>query len=374
MQYAAANMDDRLLHGTVITSAGGRVRRAVDRHGHEVWSARWNGEELHTVKLMRPDRSSVELVAETTPHPLFHRAHALRVGDEVVARCGQTDWLAPKHVPPVDVPGAMPSGAGSALLNWLATMAARASTGPLRYRGPYPTAGLFDALSHSFRVDDPPTALQRFTQDVESRSIRGSMVEVDVPFHAAPFEWHWPTKGVCVQLRDGLERAYVGGRSYALHQLGTRRLRRDGERLVAYIDLGGIAWHDVLTFEADGTPIGEPSPLPAAPPRLLGQALPEEIVALLAAVLEQRAPRMLAATVKHVLAGHVMKWGDTGDELARSTDTGIELHSAFGERLPDMDPQAMLAAFVLALEPVVTRIAQATLAAQHAETLDVPDA
>lgn len=367
-------MESRLLHGTVLLSSGGRVRRAMDRHGHEVWSARWNGEELHALTLTRPDRSTVVLEAEAKAHPLFHRAHDVRVGDDVVAHCGQTQWLAPKHIPPVDVPGAMPPGAGSALLNWLAASAQRSATGPLRYRGPYPTAGLFDALSHSFRVDDPPTALERFTQDVESRSIRGSMVEVDVPFHPAPFEWHWPTEGVCVQLRDGLERAYIAGRSYARHQLGTRRLRAEGSRLVAYIDLGGIAWHDVLTFEADGTPVGSPAPIPAAPARLIGQALPEEIVALLGAVLEQRAPRILAPTVRHVLSGHVLKWGDTTDELARATDGGIELHSAFGERLPDMDPQQMLAAFVLALEPVVTRIAQQALAEKHEqELLDAED-
>ncbi len=361
---ASTGMQTRLLHGTVLTTDSGRLRRAVDRHGHEVWSARWNGEALHAVTLARPDRSTVVLEGSSQPHPLFHRAHDVRVDDAVVARCGQTDWRAPKHVPPVDVPGAMPPGAGSALLNWLAAAAKQAGSGPLRYRGPYPTAALFDSLSHSFRLDDPPSALERFTRDVESRSIRGSMVEVDVPFHPGPFEWHWPTEGLCVQLRDGLERVYVGGRSYALHQLGTRRLRREGDRFVAYIDLGGIPWHDVLTLESDGTPVGGPAPVPAAPTRLIGQAMPEEIVNLLGAVLQQRAPRLLAPSVAHVLSGHVLRWGDTGDELARRAEGAIELHSAFGERLPEMDPNAMLGAFVLALEPVVTRIAQRLLTSE----------
>ncbi len=363
-------METRLRHGTVIHASGGRVRRAVDRYGHEVWSARWNGESLHALTLVRPDRSQLALHAEATSHPLFHRAHELRVRELVVARCGQTDWTQPTHIPPVDVPGSLPSGAGSALLNWLAGSALRAGTPSLRYRGPYPTATLFDALTHSFRVEDPPSALQRFTLDVESRAIRGSMVEVDVPFHPAPFEWHWPTAAVCVQLRDGLERVYIDGRSYALHQHGPRRLRTEGERRVAYVDLGGIRWHDVLSFEADGTPVGEPAPVPAAPPRLIGQALPEEIVNLLGAVLEQRAPRMLGPTVAHVLTGHLLRWGDTGDELARAVDGAIELHSAFGERLPEMDPQAMLGAFVLALEPVVTRLAQHNLSQQHEPDLD----
>lgn len=356
-------------HGTVIHSSGGRVRRAVDRHGNEVWSARWNGESLHTLTLFRPDRSTLVLSAEPSSHPLFHRAHDLRIGDVVVAHCGQTDWSQPTHIPPVDVPGSLPSGAGSALLNWLSASARRSGANSLHYRGPYPTATLFDALTHSFRVDDPPAALERFTQDVESRAIRGSMIEVSVPFRPAPFEWHWPSSGVCVQLRDGLERAYIQGRSYVLHQLGTRRLRTEGDRRVAYVDLGGIPWHDVLTFEADGTPLGEAAPIPAAPTRLIGQALPEEIVNLLGAVLEQRAPRLLGPTVRHVLAGHVLRWGDTGDELARAVDDAIELHSAFGERLPEMDPQAMLGAFVLALEPVVTRIAQKNLAQRHEDDL-----
>lgn len=358
-------METRLLHGTTLASSSGRVRRAVDRGGNEVWSARWNGDALHALTLYRPDRSTLVLEAEGRPHPLFHRAHALVVAGETVAHCGQTDWLAPQHVPPVDVPGALPSGAGSALLNWLAASAARANTGPLRYRGPYPTPALFDSLSHSFRVDDPPASLQRFTHDVESRSIRGSMVEVDVPFHPHPFEWHWPSDRICVQLRNGLERVYVDGRSYALHQLGTRRLRRADGVWVAYIDLGGLQWHDVVRLDDRGVPLCEPIPRPKAPPRLIGQALPEEIAKLLAAVLQQRAPRLLAATVGSVLDGHVLRWGDTGDELARAQDGAIELHSAFGEYLPQMDPQVMLGAFVLGLEPLVTRLAQARLAKQH---------
>lgn len=363
-------METPLRHGTVIHSSGGRVRRAVDRHGHEVWSARWNGESLHTLTLFRPDRSTVVLHAEPTPHPLFHRAHDLRMGEVVVAHCGQTEWLRPSHIPPVDVPGSLPSGAGSAVLNYLSGSAQRAGVTSLRYRGPYPTATLFDALSHSFRVEDPPAALERFTQDVESRAIRGSMIEVGVPFRPAPFEWQWPAAGVCVQLRDGLERVYIAGRSYSLHQLGPRRLRIEGDRRVAYVDLGGIRWHDVLTFEADGTPLGAPAPIPAAPARLIGQALPEEIVNLLGAVLEQRAPRLLGPTVRHVLAGHILRWGDTGDELARAVDGAIELHSAFGEKLPEMEPQPMLAAFVLALEPVVTRLAQKNLAERHEGELE----
>jgi len=362
-------METPLLHGTVIHSAGGRVRRAVDRHGHEVWSARWNGDSLHALTLFRPDRSTLVLHGEPGPHPLFHRAHDLSFDDVVVARCGQTEWSQPTHIPPVDVPGSLPSGAGSALLNWLSGSAQRCGASSLHYRGPYPTAALFDALTHSFRIDDPPAALQRFTQDVESRAIRGSMIEVGVPFRPAPFEWHWPADDVCVQLRDGLERVYIAGRSYALHQLGTRRLRTEGERRVAYVELGGIRWHDVLTFEADGTPLGVAAPLPAAPTRLIGQALPEEIVSLLGAVLEQRAPRLLGPTVRHVLAGHILRWGDTEDDLVRPVDGAIELHSAFGERLPEMDPQTMLGAFVLALEPVITRLAQQNLAQRHEDEL-----
>ena len=356
-------MQTQLLHGTVVTVRDGRVRSATDRHGNEVWVARWQGDQLHALRLRRPDRSEVVLQASSDPHPLFHRAHALQWDGQAVARCGHTSWSDPQAIPPVDTPAALPSGAGSALLNWLASSAVRAGTTSLRYRGPYPTAALFDSLMQSFTVDDPAAALERFTKDVESRSVRGAMTEVDVPFMPAPFEWHWPADGVCVQLRQGLERAYIDGRGYSLHQLGTRRLRREGEHSVAYIDLGGIAWHDVLRFAPDGTPEGHPAPIPAAPPGLVGQALPEEIVALLSTILQQRAPRMLVATVSAVLSSRVLRWGDTGDDLARPVADAIELHSAFGERLPEMDPQRMLGAFVLALEPVVTRLAQAELAA-----------
>ncbi len=355
-------MTDRLPHGTTISSAGGRLREAHDRHGNETWSVRWNGDALHTIRLRRPDRTVLELDGSTEPHPLFHRAHSIRWEGRPVARCGGTRWLDPETIPPVDVPAAIPAGGGSALLNWLAWSASRADVDALRYRGPYPTAALFDALLQSFTVEQPAAALSRFTANVESRAIRGAMTEVDVPFAPAPFEWHWPSPELCVQLRDGVERLFIAGRGYALHQRGSRRLRREHERTVAYVEIAGIAWHDVLTVDAEGTPVGEPSPLPPAPERLVGRGLPPEIVELLAAVLRQRAPTMLEPAIAALFESHELRWGDTGDDAARAREDAIELHSVLGERVPDLDPTVMLEAFVDALEPVVTRLAQRRLA------------
>lgn len=355
-------MQTTLRHGTVVTTSSGRLRKAVDRHGNEAWAVRWNGDALHAIVLQRPDRSQVVVEGAQDVHPLFRAAQSIKVAEQVLARCGAIDWCAPTSIPPVDVPAALPSGAGSAILNWLAGAATRTGTPALRYRGPYPTAALFDSLTHSFRVADPTTALERFTADVESRAIGGAMTEVDVPFQPAPFEWHWPTPQICVQLREGLERVYIDGRGYALHQRGTRRLRREGDTVVAYIELGGRAWHDVLSMDLQGTPLGDAAPLRAAPPRLLGQSLPEEIVALLGQMLGARAPVLLRPQINACLQRHVIVWGDTGDDAARAQDGRIELHSALGEMLPELDPHVALSSFVLALEPVVARIAQANTA------------
>ena len=94
----------------------------------------------------------------------------------------------------------------------------------LRYRGPYPTAALFDSLLCSFVVQgDVQAALVRFTTDVERTAVLGQMHESDVEFEPAPFEWSWPHARVCVQRRDGVERIFIDGHAFDALRRGPRR-------------------------------------------------------------------------------------------------------------------------------------------------------
>ena len=269
--------------------------------------------------------------------------------------CGAIDWAAPRFIPPIDRPAAVPSGAGSAILNVLATLA----PGPLRYRGPYNTAALFDALSHSFTV--APGARRRFVADVETRALAGTMDVVDVPFTPAPHTWAWPREGVCVERRDGVQRVFVANRAFSPN--GHRRLTRTDAGWRADVVIAGEVWCPVLTLDHAGELVEGPHPVPAVESALVGTALPDEIATVLAEVIASRAPRMLAPMVQRVVDTHTLTWADTADALATTNNDHLQLHAVLGERLTGKSAGTILALLVDALEPLVRRLAQHALAA-----------
>jgi hypothetical protein len=346
----------QLRHGTLVERDRGLPVRAVERHGVEVWRAAWDDARLVRLVVTRPDRGALILEADGGVHPLLGAVHAIVVDGSPVASCGAIDWVAPRFVPPIDRPGSIPAGGGSAILNFLA----RRAEVPLRYRGPYPTAALFDALLHSFAVDDPAAALLRFNADVDAVALAGEMREVDVDFTAAPHEWIWPAPGVCVELRDGVERVFVDGRAYARGH--HRDLVRDGDGWAATIAIAGSPWFVALRVAADGSVVDGPHPVPRVDSSLIGVALPDEIAALLAEVIAARDGGPFAPAIASALRSRPLVFADTGDALADAAQGQVRVHAVLGERLGDADPVRMLALLVDAIEPVVRRLAQQDLA------------
>lgn len=330
--------------------------RAVERHGIEVWRAAWEDARLVRLVVTRPDRGEVILEADGGAHPLLGDVHAIVVEGSRVASCGAVDWVAPRFVPPIDRPGAIPAGGGSAILNFLARQAAV----PLRYQGPYPTAALFDALLHSFAVDDPAVALLRFNADVDAVALAGAMQEVDVDFTPAPHEWIWPAPGVCVELRDGVERMFVDGRAYARGQ--HRDLVRESNAWAATIMIAGAPWFVAMRVAVDGSVVDGPHPIPRVDSPLLGVALPDEIAAVLAEVIAARDGGPFAPAIASALRSRQLVFADTRDVLAEAIDGQVRVHAVLGERLEDADPVRMLALLVDAIEPVARRLAQQDLA------------
>jgi hypothetical protein len=90
--------------------------------------------------------------------------------------------------------------------------------------------------------------------------------------------------------------------------------------------------------------------------------LPKEIVEVLGQVLAARAPALLRPGIAAVLSQRRVVWADTGADLGRTTEETFDLHAVLGERLPDLDPHAMLAHLGQALEPLVRRAAQRWIA------------
>ena len=360
------DVQETLPHGSTVVRQGHRVVSVHTRDGTAVANLTWDGDRLVRADLTLPDQGTIALVTGGGEHPIFGPVDRLVRGTASLAFFGRIDWLSPTHVPPLDRPGALPSGAGAAVLNLLAIVARSADVEALRYRGPYPTAALFDSLLCSFVVDgDLDSALTRFTADVERTAVLGRMHEADVDFAPAPFEWSWPHPRVCVQRRDGIERIYVDGHAFDAWRRGPRRvlLEKDGSAK-AVVAIGDTPWATVVALDAEGALVGEPEPLPKAPADLVGQPLPTEVTAVLGEAVAERAVASLRNAIREVLGSVALVWGDPGLSVVRATDRGIEIHAGMVASLPT-ESSKLLEALLMLVEPVALRLAQARLAEAH---------
>lgn len=312
--------------------------------------------------LRLPDHREIGLSLDADVHPLLGRCDRVLDGDGSVLALGTTiDWRRPSRIPALDRPGALPRGAGTALLNLLAWQAQRARSGPLRYAGPYPSEALWSTLGASFRVEAPDEARARFLADAVARMSGRALEPIDVDFHPAPHVWTWTSPRVCVQRRHGIERVYVDGRPFDREGPGPWRLFEDEDALVAGIELGGERGAELLRLDLEGHPRQEPRGLPPPPAELVGTPLPEPVVEVLCEIVAAQAPRGLEAAVREHLAGAEIRWGDPGSELVRSRPGAFELHAALVPMLPT-DPTLLLGTLVQLLQPVVRRAAAAALA------------
>jgi hypothetical protein len=315
--------------------------------------------------LRLPDHRELALHLDAVAHPVLGRCDlVLDANDTALAHASATDWRRPTRIPALDRPGALPPGAGTAILNLLAGQAHRAGSGPLRYHGPYPTHALWDALAASFRVHEPlATARARFTADAEARALAGAHGEIDVAFHPAPHAWAWPRPRICVQHRAGIERVWIDGHAFdppGSSSSGLRQLRRDGDAVVACIAVGDEVWVELVRLDPEGTPLGEPAALPPAPPDLCDTLLPPAVVEVLGEVVVAEAPRLLQAALRDVLGRVGIGWGDPGPSLVGWRGDTLTLHAGLVSVLPT-EPVALLHVLVRALAPALRRVAAARL-------------
>lgn len=354
-----------MLDPTPVRDAAGRPVRHTDRLGHVAWSLTWSGDALVDATVQLPDGAAIALRPRADLHALLGPCDAIhRVVDGVpgslVARVAAVAWARPTCIPAVDVPGALPAGAGSAILNLLATLAADAGVPSLRYRGPYPTAALFESLRASFRVDDD--ACERFVEDPEGR-FGAEDLSPPVDFVPAPFAWSWTAPRVCAQHRDGLARLWIDGRAYdrdGEHHV----LVPDGDDRCAVVRFAGATWCEVLRVDADGVPRGPIAAPPAVPTELVGVALPRAMVEVVAEGLARESAPALGPAIHRVLAAGITL-ADTGLAASRGDPTGIAVHAGLVERALGLSPAASLRAVLDAVRGPVVRAAVAELA-RHA--------
>ncbi len=342
----------------ITVDARGRPNELLDRDGSTVWTARWDDRGLVGLRLRLPCNRNIELRRGHEIDLILGSCDEIVSGGEVIARVAAIDWSDPRWIPAVDRPTALPGGAGTAILNFLAFMAAHRGHGMLRYRGPYPTAALFGSLRSSFRiVGDEMRARAAFEQPLAF----GTMREVDVDFIPAPHRWHFADQRVCVQLRDGLERVYVDGRAYTPNGL-IRCLHRDGDGWIASFDVGPRRWCTVLALDGDARPRGLATSRPDTPAELEGLAVPDAVAEILRAAITERMPSPLRTAAAAVLAELPIVFGDAGFDGASAGNGVIVVHAAIAACMGSLTPPATLAVLLDVITPLVARLAQDRLA------------
>jgi hypothetical protein len=282
--------------------AAGRLAGEVDRHGAPVSALEWSAEgRLRGAAVRIPDGSWVHIAPGAGAPGPWGASDELRRDERALTRFGALDWTRIDRIPPLAEPARLPPGAGTAVLNLIARLAAEQGAAALRYAGPYPTEQLFLALLESFRwtgadAGDPLTAF-----------VAGALAWAPAP-HTRAFE----PGGVYVQRRGRIDKVVAGGRAYyrpdwqGVGRRTPRVVRDVGGTVRASLQALGVVLEDHAVLDADGAVLAlPPPPADPGPPRPLPAAL---VAGLVATVVAASAPP-LAAVLRRVAGDVALEWG-----------------------------------------------------------------
>jgi hypothetical protein len=357
-----------LKHGSRVEEDGDRRVRCLDKSGTLVFQIDESGSQFEAT-IYAPTRLKFRVKREGRDHAVLGSVDSIYIEDEPEPRAlvSQVNWEEPGWIPAIDEPGALPSGVGSALLNFLAMQSDERALTTLKYRGPYPTLALFESLGASFM---PPTpvdeAMRRFIADVEDVARSARVVEPSVMFRPAPFEWHWVGERVCLQQRYGVERIYFDGQSFERREEVCRVVRND-DALELQVWFANKLWWKVASLTLEGD-IAQEWPRPQLDAQWQDKPLPQGLREALARVLVPAAPEMLQAAYRLVWQNIPIVFGDAGFHGARFDGTQVILHSALVPGLGSMSPEEALRELGRSLERPMLRIAQSVLAKHHEKT------
>jgi hypothetical protein len=349
-----------------------------DRQGRLVAACRWEGPGTLASAVVRTSHGDwIGIEPRAAIHTAWGVSDRLwRVRDgsgweprEPLTIFESLSWGAITHIPPLAEPAALPPGAGTAVLNLVAALAQDQGVERLRYRGPYATEQLFAALLESFQyVDGGDNPLRRFLDGA-------------LEWTPAPHERSFPADGICVQLRDAVEKVVFGGRAYyreawqSVKRHAPRQVRDAGDLVVCSLTALGAPVEDHLVLTRAGDLVAQPSPrsdLRASAP--LHPRIHEGVTALLRAT---SAPA-LDAEICTGMGRLALEWGGVTGDLVELGETRARLSwrlaecgaarlrsaPAPGERLGRA--LEVLTEMARRLEDTVRARAQAALAARPA--------
>lgn len=303
---------------SVRRDAGGRLAGETDRHGEAVSELTWAPDgRLRRAAVRIPDGSWVTVEAGAGEPGPWGASDELRHGGQTLTRFAALDWARIDRIPPLAEPARLPPGAGTAVLNLIARLAAEQGASALRYDAPYPTEQLFLALLESFRwtgrdVGDPLAAF-----------MGGTLAWIPAP-HTRSFELH----GVYVQRRERIDKVVADGRAFyrpdwqGVGRRTPRVVRDAGDTVRASLQALGIVLEDHVVLDAEGAVLDRPRP-PADPgaPHPLSSALVSGLVAI---VVAGSAPP-LAAFIRHAAAGVAFEWGPVAADLIELAPARVRL-------------------------------------------------
>lgn len=311
----------------------------------------WRGTEL-----VRLTVAGAVLDGAVISDPLLGPAHVITTPRGTTAMSA-VDWVRPTQIPAVAAPACLAGGAGSALLNAIATLAERAGVPALQYAGPYPTPALFRALGRSFRT----TATEaEFTAELLPRAARLARDPIPIDFAPAPHTVV-AIPGGHVELRPTPTRVMLDGTAYAPDG-SPARLVLDPDTGAYHCDVyfGDARYARVATLDATGTLCSGPHPLPTSTSRVLGADFPLPLAAALGALVADAVPAPLGDAAARWVAAHPPRWADLGARAAGLSGGELEVHAALWDHIGPLG----LARLVLALAEAIAPLATAAVLAE----------
>jgi len=367
-------------HGTVVIHRPGPSGRPLlvseaDRHGTPLTVAEWDDAgRLRHARARLPDGSWIGIEPGAVESPAWGRSDRLWLLEPVepfqpvepITHFQSVDYGAVGFIPPLAEPERLPPGAGTAVLNFLATLLVDQGTPRVGYRGPYATEQLFTALLESFRYDPAATSpLDRFMAS-------------DLAWTPAPHERLFAPAGAYVQLRDGIEKVVFQGRPYYRQRwqdvvrAEPRVVRTEGPRVFCSLCALGEAVEDHLILDPAGEILAVLPPAPAE-----GTAVPFSPGwrHAMGELIAHGSTPLLRPSILGVVERLRLEWGPvTGDLVEAAGDrlaVSLRLPRLFRQRLPAQPDKGEQVRTALGfatevarlLGPAVRRKAQAALAA-----------
>ena len=253
------------------------------------------------------------------------------------------DWTRIDRIPALGEPARLPPGGGTAVLNLIAELAEAQRTGPLAYRGPYPTEQLFLALLESFRYES-------VSADPLAAFMQGALA-----WTAAPAERVFAADDLYVQARGRIEKVvWRGGAYYRPDWQGVAR--HSPRRIVDAPDgVHCVLWalgqrlEDHLLLRPDGDLVTILAREPAAAE---SRPLPDAVWRGVVAAVAAQSALPLAPFVESVAASFSLEWGAIARDLTRIGRDRVRisdrLRQALAERLAAAPARADRAALGLA--------------------------